>query len=364
MRRVQWLTAKLALLRDTRSFREVTEEALSARLGSIAKANERWGTQTSWGAAQHPAGFKSWAEVVTFLKRFYQELSAVRSTEGWNVSPRCDFRNFMDQTFADAIGRARAVCQAEDPQARCATEGGQARFAFGWYNYENVVKVVDVIEPYNCGNNVEVIRSLNPNVIMVSTHGFDHKPGRTLSESDRLVQQRAPQPIWWGLFHGHRGSLIWGANILAYQFVDEQTRQLTPSALTFADTFKELHQGIGKLILNSQRLHDGMAIHFSQPSMQVHWLLDNVANARKWLTHSGEDRHSHFTGVRNAWTKLIEDLGLQYDFVGRGQIKAGKLGRAKTGSSSCRNRWPSARWKWSRFGNLPTPAECWWRITA
>jgi hypothetical protein len=117
VRRVQWLTAKLALLRDTRSFREVTEEALSARLGSIAKANERWGTQTSWGAAQHPAGFKSWAEVVTFLKRFYQELSAVRSTEGWNVSPRCDFRNFMDQTFADAIGRARAVCQAEDPQA-------------------------------------------------------------------------------------------------------------------------------------------------------------------------------------------------------------------------------------------------------
>ena len=80
----------------------------------------------------------------------------MRSTEGWNVSPWCDFRNYMDGTFADAIARARAVCKAEDPHARCATEGGQAPFAFGWYNYENVVKAVEVIEPYNirqqCGS--------------------------------------------------------------------------------------------------------------------------------------------------------------------------------------------------------------------
>jgi Beta-galactosidase trimerisation domain len=60
--------------------------------------------------------------------------------------------------------------------------------------------------------------------------------------------------------------------------------------------------------------------------MQVHWLLDNVQNAREWMLHSGGDRHSHFTGLRNSWTKLIEDLGLQYEFVGRGAIEEGKLG--------------------------------------
>ena len=161
-------------------------------MGPIEKANERWGTHTGWGAEQHPTGFKSWAEVATVVKRFYQELSEVRSTEGWNVSPWCDFRNFMDQTFADAIGRARATCQAEDPHARCATEGGQSPFPFGWYNYENVVKVVDVIEPYNGGNNDEVIRSLNPNVIMLSTHGFDHKPGTPLTEEDRSGAEARP----------------------------------------------------------------------------------------------------------------------------------------------------------------------------
>ncbi|MGI8958443.1 MAG: beta-galactosidase trimerization domain-containing protein [Bryobacteraceae bacterium] len=110
-----------------------------------------------------------------------------------------------------------------------------------------------------------------------------------------------------------------------YRFVDERTRQLTPAAETFSGLFNELHDGIGKLFLNSLRLHDGIAIHYSQASMQVHWLLDNVQNAREWMLHSGAERHSHFTGVRNSWTKLIEDLGLQYEFVGRGRIEEGKL---------------------------------------
>ena len=321
--REQW-EPLLALLSDTRSVPEINEKALGERLGSIEKANERWGTHTTWVAEQHSTAFKSWAEVAGFLNRFYQELSQVRSTSGWNVSPWCDFRNFMDETFADAVGRARAICKAEDPHARCATEGGQVPFAFGWYNYENVVKHIDVIEPYNGGNNVEVIRSLNRDVIMISTHGFQHKPGAPLTEEERLYQNRAPQPIWWGLFHGHRGSIIWDANLPEYRFVDEQM-QLTPAAQTFAGTFQELRKGIAKLIINSRRLHDGIAIHYSQASMQVHWLLDNVQHARKWMLHSGGDRHSHFTGVRNGWTKLIEDLGLQYEFVGARQIEQGKL---------------------------------------
>ena len=322
----QWEPLR-AMLSDTRSVPDFTEKALSERLGPIEKANARWGAHTTWAAEQRPTGFKSWSEVASFLNRFYQELSQVRSTEGWNVSPWCDFRSFMDDTFADAVGRARAICKAEDPHARCATEGGQAPFAFGWYNYENVVKQVDVIEPYNTGSNVEVVRSLNRGVIMISTHGFQHKPGTPLTEEDRLFQKRAPQPIWWGLFHAHRGSIIWDANLPDYRFVDEETRQLTPAALTFADTFRELREGIAKLIINSLRVHDGIAVHYSQPSMQVHWLLDNVQHARKWMLHSGGDRGSHFIGVRNAWTKLIEDLGLQYEFVGARQIEEGKLNR-------------------------------------
>src|SRR5207245_1325350 len=54
-------------LEKTRSVQEFTEKVLSERLGSIEKANARWGAHTTWAAEQRPTGFKSWSEVVTFL---------------------------------------------------------------------------------------------------------------------------------------------------------------------------------------------------------------------------------------------------------------------------------------------------------
>ncbi|HEX5410551.1 MAG TPA: beta-galactosidase trimerization domain-containing protein [Terriglobia bacterium] len=315
----------IGLARDTRSIVTLTEEALSDALGPLPKANDRWGRRAGWKAVQKPTNFQTWSQVLDFLKRFYKELGEVSSTTGWNVSPWCDFRNFMDATFADAVLRAAQVCKAEDPNARCATEGGQCPFPFGWYNYEQVLRAVDVIEPYNIGNNVEVIRSLKPETIMVSTHGYEYTPGKPLSAEDRIQQKRAVRPIWWGVFHAHRGSLIWDDNLTNYRFVDEKTRDLTPAAETFSELFKELHQGIPKLVVNSRRMHDGIALHYSQPSMQVHWLLSNLKYARQWVAHSGGDRGSHITAVRNGWTKLIEDLDCQYNFVSGSQIEAGRL---------------------------------------
>lgn len=315
----------IGLARDTRSIVNLTEEALSDTLGPLPKANDRWGRRAGWKAVEKPTNFQTWSQVLDFLKRFYKELAEVNSTDGWNVSAWCDFRNFMDSTFADAVLRAAQVCKAEDPNARCATEGGQCPFPFGWYNYEQVLRAVDVIEPYNIGNNVEVIRSLKPETIMVSTHGYEYTPGKPLTAEDRLQQKRAVRPIWWGVFHAHRGSLIWDDNLTNYRFVNEKTRDLTPAAETFSELFKELHQGVPKLVMNSRRMHDGIALHYSQPSMQVHWLLSNLKFAREWVAHSEGDRGSHITAVRNGWTKLIEDLGFQYNFVSGPQIEAGRL---------------------------------------
>lgn len=315
----------LGLVSDTRSIVNLNEEALADSFGPLPKANDRWGRRAGWKAVQKPTDFQTWTQVLDFLKRFYKELGEVSSTDGWNVSAWCDFRNFMDSTFADAILRAAQVCKAEDPHARCATEGGQCPFPFGWYNYEQVLRAVDVIEPYNIGNNVEVIRSLKPETIMVSTHGYEYTPGKPLTAENRLQQKRAVRPIWWGVFHSHRGSLIWDDNLRNYRFVDEKTRELTPAAETFSEVFNELHRGIPKLVMNSRRTHDSIALHYSQPSMQVHWLLSNLKNAREWPSHSAGDRGSHITAVRNGWTKLIEDLGFQYNFVSGPQIESGKL---------------------------------------
>ena len=79
----------------------------------------------------------------------------------------------------------------------------------------------------------------------------------------------------------------------------------------------ELRAGIGKLMINCRRgSRRTIAIHYSQPSIQIHWLLDNLKYAREWMQHSGGTGDSLCIAVRNSWTKLIEDLSFQYNFVG------------------------------------------------
>jgi len=318
----------LAVARESLSVPVLDDASLEKQMGPLDEANARWGGMGSWDAPDKPTTFKNWSEVAAFLNRYFKELGEITSTRHWNASPWCDFRNFMDQTFADAIKRAGEICKAEDPYALTGTEGGQCPFAYGWYNYEQVVRAIDVIEPYNIGNNVEIIRSLNPATIMISTHGFggfQSKPGQPLSEKERIQQKRAIRPIWWGLFHRHNAALIWDDNEARNEFVDMSTGKLTTSAETFSGIFDELRAGIGKLMINVQRKHDGIAVHYSQSSIQIHWLLDNLKHAREWMLNSGGDSDSLCVAVRNSWTKLIEDLALQYNFVGKERIEAGDL---------------------------------------
>jgi hypothetical protein len=316
----------MGLVRESLSVEDLTETALEKALGPLDQLNVRCGNRAGWNAPAKPTSFKSWAEVIAFLHRYDKELAEVQSTKGWNLAPWSDFRNFMDATFADAVLRAATVCKAEDPFARCATEGGQAPFAFGWYNYEQVLRVVDVIEPYNIGNNVEVVRSLKPSAIMLSTVGYDHQPGTPVTAEDRLRQHQAVRPVWWELFHNHQGSIIWDNQEATGTFVDLKTGKLTLPAETFRDVFLELRSGLGMLVMQCARTQASIAVHYSHPSVQAHWLLENVKKARQWMVDTVEAYvTSRFIAVRNSWTKLIEDLQVQYDFVSATQVAQGTL---------------------------------------
>ncbi len=315
----------LAMARESLSLPVLDDASLEKAMGPLNEANIRWGGAAGFFAPDEPTKFQNWGQVRAVIERYYKELGEVTSTHGWNVSSWCVFRNFMDETFADAVKRAADVCKAEDPHALCATEGGQAPFAFGWYNYEQVVRAVDVIEPYNIGECVEVIRSLKPEMIMLQTSGTGYTPGQPLTASQRLAQKRANRPIWWGLFHNHNGTIIWDDNEKGLAFVDEHTGQPTPAADAFSATMLELRAGLGKLMINCRRQPAEIAIHYSQPSIQVHWLLDNLKYAREWAQHSGGTGDSLCIAVRNSWTKVIEDLSFQYNFVGGKQLEAGTL---------------------------------------
>lgn len=318
-------TALSGMIRDTLSARELNAETLEKVAGPIDQANARWGSLAGWSAPNVPTKFENWSQVIPVVERYYRELAEVTSTRGWNVSAWCTFRNFMDETFADAVKRAGDICKAEDPHALSAVEGAQIPSAYGWYNYENVVKAVDVIEIANAGNNIEIVRSLNPSIKMLTTHDSGGSPDRLRTAELNLKKEQTVQLLWWDLFHAHPGVVIWDNRIPRFAFVNLETGELTGSAKMFSPTLHELRAGIGKLFINSKRLQDGIAIHYSQPSIQAHWLLDNVKNAREWMLNSVGEYDDFCIAVRNSWTKLIEDLGLQYNFVGSEGIKNGGL---------------------------------------
>jgi len=99
-----------------------------------------------------------------------------------------------------------------------------------WYNYENSLSKVDVIEPYNIGNNVEVIRSLNRDVVMISTHGFQHKPEAAAETEEAPLPEARAAAYLVGIIQRTSWINHLGRQLPDYRFVDEETRQLTPAA--------------------------------------------------------------------------------------------------------------------------------------
>ena len=94
-----------------------------------------------------------------------------------------------------------------------------------------------------------------------------------------------------------------------------------------APYYNELRGGIGALLINSERVADPIAIHYSQPSMRIEWMLAQRPKGESWVTRnsSTEYRDSEFLRLRESWCRLIEDQGLQYNFVSYGQVEQGEL---------------------------------------
>jgi hypothetical protein len=80
-------------------------------------------------------------------------------------------------------------------------------------------------------------------------------------------------------------------------------------------------------LMNSTREADPIAIHYSQSSMRTEWMLAQKPKGDAWInrTSSTERRDSEFLRLRESFCRLIEDLGLQYNFVAYGQVEEGEL---------------------------------------
>jgi hypothetical protein len=225
-----------------------------------------------------------------------------------NFAAWADFKEWMDISYADALKMGTDAIHEVDKDAYVSIGGGQMP-GWGGYDYARLTKALTAIEPYDIGNNVEIIRSLNPNMPMLTT----------AFANGNWEKHR----VWTELLHGNRGLIVWDDK---HEYVGPDGKP-GPRGMEASTYYNELRNGIAAQIINSQSLSDPIAIHYSQASMRTEWMLARRPEGDAWVKRgaSKERTDNDFMRLRESWCRLIEDEGLQYKFVSYGQLEQGEL---------------------------------------
>jgi hypothetical protein len=256
-----------------------------------------------------PSGRPDWAEVQQV--RFDAATAAKRKT-AWNFSPWADFRSYMDSSLINALGDFRDAAREIDPATPVGIEGTQMPSAWGGYDLWKMSQVLDWVEPYDIGNAREIFGSFMPGKPILTT---------VFENQGKMARRR----LWHLLLEGDKGCLIWWSeDCIDYKSPDYP---LSPKANALAPVLKELRGPLARLFMHAQPEHDPIAIHYSQPSIQVDWLIESTVDGSTWLRRfsSYESDHNRMIRVRDSWLKALQDLGYSPEFVSSEQIEKGGL---------------------------------------
>lgn len=278
-------------------------EWLQQRYSSLEALNKQWGSS-----------YKSWDDVRGATT---DEIFARKDD---NFSAWADHKDFMDSVLVGAYALAGQAVKHNDPQGRLGIGGVQGPAAVGGWDFWKLCSVMDVIEAYYIGNNYELMRSFNPNLI---PYHCSFAPETAEKGKGAATWNPERHLIWYLFLHGDRGLLAWDDPETYVNDRGEYDDRAKDSKALYA----ELTGGLGKLRMASQRTDDPIALYYSQPNMRVHWVLEVRPQGKNWINRgSGSERtDSRYFRLRESWVKLIEDNGLQYKFLASEQVKAGGL---------------------------------------
>jgi hypothetical protein len=256
-------------------------EWLKVEYETLEKLNAEWRT-----------GFKQWDAVVPSTT---EEARRSRSFAPW-----ADHRTFMEITFAKAYEAARVAAIEGDRDAHIAVSGTQATNAYNGADWSRLDRVIDDFLSYDGGNQWDMHRSFAKPEAMI---GFWTGYG-----SHGLAVQNA---IWTAAIHNVlHPNIFW-----MYSFLNPDMTH-SASARDMGRAFSSLRsEGVGKLLMESQRQQDGIALYYSMPSV-------HAASIMEYHQRSGDDDEEtpdksrvSFPANRDGWVRTIKDLGLQFDFL-------------------------------------------------
>ena len=255
--------------------------------GSLEALNRAWG--------EH---FAAWDDV---LPATTEQARATRRFPPW-----ADHRTYMERSFAHAYQVVRDAVVSGDPEGRIALSGTQATTPYNGSDWYRLDQVVDDFLSYSGGNQWDFHRAFAKPGARI---GFWTGYGR----SGLGVQHE----IWSAALNGVLyPNLFWSAAVINPDLT------FSKSGRDMGAAFQALRfEGVGKLLMESERVGDGIAIHYSMPSVHAAGILGLHSSAKG----DDEDGGPGFPANRDGWTRTLTDLGLSYDFLAAPQIEAGAL---------------------------------------
>ncbi len=285
--------APLDLCRCPDCLRSFSSFALS-RHGSLAALNQAWETQFAEPSAIEPVGTDQ-------IRR--RELGGPMLPE--NLQPWADWLDFVDAGFAAAIATLARAATAAAQGAPVGLTGLQAPTAFGGHDYAALLGPLTLLEPYDTGGAVDLVRSLRPDAALWSTWTLPEAgmpPGGSMLLS-RMCEAAA---------RGQQGAVLWSAD-RAFTSSGERTPAGAALAAALSRMRPALDACAGAVVEE-----DSIFLCESQASVRAHWMLDSVADGLTWIRRlaSYEADHSTSFAARKSWQQLLGDLGFAPRWVG------------------------------------------------
>ncbi|MCD6360650.1 MAG: beta-galactosidase, partial [Armatimonadetes bacterium] len=256
----------------------------------LAALNESWGSD-----------FGSWDEVVPAT------LDEVKGHE--RLGAWLDHRRYMERLFTDYHAWLRDMIVDEIPDARVGISGTPRPNSYSGHDWWQLMQhALDHLSGYG-GVQRELQRSfLRPGTFYSTFLGYDYKDNN---------EQRARYGPWDLLLHGANGINYYTlmSNTLNCPLVHPDGSPAR-HAQWFLEEVAELKAGTGRLIMLGDYQHDGIAVHYSPPSIHgatatgLFDYRDRLRNYQTNLTNIG---------------KVLQECHYQYNFIHEEQMRNGEL---------------------------------------
>jgi hypothetical protein len=265
-------------------------EWLKGEYPTLAALNKQWG-----------ADFKSWDEIVPD--------DTYEAQARGNYASWADHRTFMEKTYADTFEYVLGELRSIDPQGILLNSGTQVSGAHNGCDYSRINQFTRHLNAYDGGNQLDFHRCFNPEVKISGGAGYG--------------------VLGRDVFYNFYRNLFKGANGGAYVFWQYSTLDpdltLSQSGKDMVEGFREMRaEGVGKLVGQGTPDHNGIAIHYSYPSIHGAWIVDGKIEPEVVYDPSSATMR-RFNANRDGWVKALRDAGLQFDFIAYGDVEQGKL---------------------------------------